>query len=134
MYQKLPCSRLILQHYTPSNQTRQILQYSARLIIGFYSNVLQKDTVQNLQSILANCSFGRRTFRLLKSASHVQLLLKKLNTLYKMDSYLSLQDRAYVLQCIEAFEQLCWVSELPSLLFLSVFISDVQPLSLKSLI
>jgi hypothetical protein len=64
--------------------------------------------VEIMQSVLVTTSLGRRSFRLLKSVNHIQLLVLKLKELSKVYAFVSAKDM--VLHCIEAFEQLCWVS------------------------
>ena len=91
--------------------TNQVLQYGTRMIMGYYGGLLKVESTKSLQLILSTCILGRRTFRIFKSVNHIQLLILKLNKLSKKNVFLSIQDRIYVIECVEALEQLFWVSK-----------------------
>lgn len=77
--------------------------------MGYYGGLLKVDSMKNLQVILSTCILGRRSFRIFKSVNHIQLLILKLDKLSKKNVFLSIQDRIYVIECVEALEQLFWV-------------------------
>ena len=79
--------------------------------MGYYGGFLKVESMKSLQLILSTCILGRRSFRLFKSVNHLQLLILKLNKLSKKNVFLSIQDRIYVTECVEALEQLFWVSQ-----------------------
>lgn len=77
--------------------------------MGYYGGLLKVDSMKSLQLILSTCILGRRSFRIFKSVNHIQLLILKLDKLSKKNVFLSIQDRTYVIECVEALEQLFWV-------------------------
>lgn len=77
--------------------------------MGYYGGLLKVDSMKSLQLILSTCILGRRSFRIFKSVNHIQLLILKLDKLSKKNVFLSIQDRIYVIECVEALEQLFWV-------------------------
>jgi Peroxisomal biogenesis factor 11 (PEX11) len=103
------CSHSIIWKWKTFNLKIQVIQYGSRMILGFYSKILQDKSINNLQLLLSTCILGRRSFRLFRSINHIQLLVVKLDKLSHKNFFLSIQDRIYVVECIEAFEQLCWV-------------------------
>jgi hypothetical protein len=79
--------------------------------MGYYGGLLKVDSMKSLQLILSTCILGRRSFRIFKSVNHIQLLILKLDKLSKKNVFLSIQDRIYVIECVEALEQLFWVRQ-----------------------
>lgn len=96
----------ISSHYVIRDKSVKIIQYSSRILTGYYRDSLSRETHEALTFLTSTCSLGRKVFRLLKSVNSLNTLSIKLAALgpwYDVN-LLSRQ----VVDVIEVLEHFIW--------------------------
>jgi len=96
----------ISTHQVIRDKSVKVIQYTSRILTGFYRHNLSHEAVEALCIVSSTCSLGRKAFRLLKSVNSLHTLSIKLAALGPWHGVNVLSRQ--VLELIEILEHFLW--------------------------